>query len=151
DLIQTTSHESFRVRQLNECDYLLEALVGGEWQSLYEFDTRPQLPVDYELSNWYISTHPESRFVNHLIAALPAPDGRHTLLDNRYSRHYLEAPSEHRLITDSDELHHLLRETFAINVPADSALWNRVAQLALRPADPAGETAETTPVRATET
>src|SRR5690606_7978931 len=79
DPVQATWPWPFTVRQRIECHYLLEALVGGEWQSLSEFDTRPQLPVDYELSNWYISTHPEARFVNHLIAALPAPDGRHTL------------------------------------------------------------------------
>ena len=69
---QATPHESFRlVAATGEFD--LEARLGGNWASLYRFSLQPQLPVDYEVANWFTSTHPASLFVNHLIASRAAP------------------------------------------------------------------------------
>ena len=52
----------------------LQAKLKQEWKSLYRFDLQEQYFIDYEVSNWYVSTHPNSRFVTTLIAARLEPD-----------------------------------------------------------------------------
>ena len=56
--------------------YLLQTQQQGEWQDLYTFTLEDQLPVDYEMANYYTSTHPQSHFTRVLTAQLPRPERR---------------------------------------------------------------------------
>ncbi|MFX5514234.1 arylamine N-acetyltransferase, partial [Acinetobacter baumannii] len=51
---QRTPHEMFRLITRG-ADYLLQSQIGEGWKTLYRFDLHPQLPVDYEVPNWYLS------------------------------------------------------------------------------------------------
>ena len=84
---------------------------------------------DYEIGNWYVSTHPASVFVGQLKAALLAPGKRHTLNNANYAVHYLDRPSEKRAIESADELLTLLQGTFGIRLPAHPQLREIVAGL----------------------
>jgi N-hydroxyarylamine O-acetyltransferase len=59
--------------------WTLNAHLGGEWQPLYEFTLEPQCVVDLEMANYYVSTHPDSRFVQSLIAQRSTPEARYLL------------------------------------------------------------------------
>src|SRR5579872_1213297 len=59
--------------------WVLRAPVGGVWQDLYVFTLEPQHPVDFELPNHYVSTHPDSRFVQTLTVQSVAPESRRVL------------------------------------------------------------------------
>jgi N-hydroxyarylamine O-acetyltransferase len=60
--------------------WVLRAPVGGIWQDLYVFFTlEPQMAVDFEPANHYVSTHPDSRFVQTLTVQRVAPDSRRVL------------------------------------------------------------------------
>lgn len=48
--------------------WTLEKQTAGEWEPQYAFDERPQRPVDYEVFNHYVATHPKSPFTQGLIA-----------------------------------------------------------------------------------
>lgn len=125
---QATAHEPFRLTH-HEGSYTLWAQVGEEWRGLYVFDLQVQADIDYEIGNWYVSTHPGSPFVGQLKAALLAPGQRHTLANARYALHYLDRPSEKRTLESADELLGLLRDTFGIRLPDQPQLREAVERL----------------------
>ena len=96
---------------------LLQSWGGEAWEDLYAFTFEPQLPVDYEIANYYTSTHRASRFTQVLTAQRLAPDVRRILRN----RDYLEIRGgtvDTRVIHDDDELVSLLAETFGLVFPA---------------------------------
>lgn len=96
--------------------YRIASLVAGTWQPLYECSLEPFLPVDYETANWYVSTHPASRFVTNLICSRVDGDARHVLLDRRYSRYHADGSAEIREIDSRPELENLLATSLRINL-----------------------------------
>ena len=73
-----------------------------------------QLLPDYELANWYVSTHPESRFVKNLTVAMPANGRRYALFNTEFSVHHLDGPSEHRKLAGATEIRQVLEEELAV-------------------------------------
>lgn len=122
EAMQATAHEPYRLTFDGQGSYTLWAQVGEEWRGLYVFDLQEQAAIDYEIGNWYVSTHPESPFVGQLKVARLAPGKRHTLNNANYAVHYLDRPSEKRTLGSADELLDLLTETFGIRVPAGTTL-----------------------------
>src|SRR5687768_14743450 len=66
DVEQSTSHEPYRLRS-GGTSLVMEAKIAGVWKPLYQFTLEEQARPDYEMMNWYVSTHPQSRFVQNLI------------------------------------------------------------------------------------
>lgn len=128
DVEQPTPHEPFRLVERGG-DYLAQAKVGDEWRTTYRFDLQPQYAVDYEISNYYLSTHPQSHFRSGLIAARPATDRRFALRDRRLSIHHLDGPTEQREIDDSADLRRTLERDFLLDVPDPVALDAAFARL----------------------
>ncbi|WP_431702614.1 arylamine N-acetyltransferase family protein [Pseudomonas sp. BR20] len=121
--VQATAHEPYRLA-LNEQEgsYTLWAEVAGEWRGLYVFDLQVQADIDYEIGNWYVSTHPGSPFLGQLKVARLAAGERHTLNNAHYAIHYLDRPSDKRVIQSADELLGVLGTTFGIRVPVHPQL-----------------------------
>jgi N-hydroxyarylamine O-acetyltransferase len=88
------------------------------WLDLYAFEPAPRLPVDFELGNWYTSTHPDSRFVTTLTAQLPMPEARHILRNLSYT--VVRGGQAEERILQREELVPLLRDTFGLDVPLDA-------------------------------
>jgi N-hydroxyarylamine O-acetyltransferase len=120
DIEQSTPHETFRfVHRDGELE--LEALVRGEWRPLYRFDLQEQLPIDFEVLNHFVATHPSSHFLTTLVAARRTPDGRYAL-KNRELAVYRGASKEERTIGSAAEIGRVLAETFGIELPRGPAL-----------------------------
>ncbi|UII69367.1 arylamine N-acetyltransferase [Pseudomonas sp. HN11] len=115
---QATAHEPYRLSFDGQGSYTLWAQAAGEWRGLYVFDLQEQATIDYEIGNWYVSTHPDSPFVGQLKVARLAPGKRYTLNNAHYAVHSLDRPSEKRMLDNADELLQVLTETFGIRVPA---------------------------------
>ncbi|TGS95090.1 arylamine N-acetyltransferase, partial [Mesorhizobium sp. M8A.F.Ca.ET.213.01.1.1] len=94
---QQTPHEPFRLVE-TEDHFRLQAQIGGDWRSIYRFDTQPAYAVDYAVSNHFLSTHPSSHFLSSVIAARALPDRRYALRNNRLSTHHLGGRTEQREI-----------------------------------------------------
>jgi N-hydroxyarylamine O-acetyltransferase len=118
---QATPHEPFRL--LADGDgFLMQVSIAGDWKSLHRFDLQEQLLPDYELANWYISTHPQSRFVNNLTVAMPAAGRRHALFNTEFAAHRLDGPSEHRKLAGATEIRQVLEEVFGLTLSIDPEL-----------------------------
>jgi N-hydroxyarylamine O-acetyltransferase len=125
---QLSSHEAWRLEGHPD-GQLLSAQVQGAWLPSYIFCMQAQTPSDYVMANWYVATHPESRFVNELIAARPDAGSRHALLNRRYMQHRPGQESIETQVTTPAKLMTLLEQVFLINV---HSLPNLEQQLAAR-------------------
>lgn len=59
-----------------EREFVLKALVGGEWIDQYGFDLSPQEWIDFVPANYLNSTHPDAIFVQKLLVVRHTPAGR---------------------------------------------------------------------------
>ncbi len=72
--------DTFMLSRAGEREYLLQALVEGEWTKQYAFDLSPQEWIDFMPANYLNSTHPEAIFVQKLLVVLHHEEGRSILL-----------------------------------------------------------------------
>lgn len=128
DIEQATAHEPHRLAREGE-GFVLHAKVGGEWQALYFFELHEQQLADYEVSNWYLSTHPRSQFVSGIIAARVDPDRRHALRNTRYAIHHDDGRTEKCFVADVGAYKRLLAEAFRITVPEAKDIDERLARM----------------------
>ncbi len=128
NLEQETSLEPFRFIETDRA-YMMQAFIHQEWISLYRFDLQEQQLPDYEVSNWYVSTHPNSIFVNGLIAAKPDVDRRYALRNNQFTVHYLEGRTERRTLATVAELRATLENAFGLNLDAIADLDQALQQV----------------------
>jgi N-hydroxyarylamine O-acetyltransferase len=128
DIEQSTPHELFRLLTTDHT-YILQAYIGQEWKSLYRFDLQEQQQPDYEVSNWYVSTHPNSLFVTTLIAARPDTECRYALRNNELTTHYLDGTTERRVLSTVTELRAALEDVFRLQMPAIANLDSTLQQL----------------------
>ena len=92
----------------------------GGWQRQYSFTTDRVFAVDLALSNHWISTAPESRFVQHRIVSVPLPHGFAGLSDNHYRRRNGDQATEAE-ISDPRVYRMRLSMMFGIAVSAKEA------------------------------
>ena len=95
----------------------LRVLQGGThagWEDLYAFLPEPRLPIDFEVGNWYTSTHPDSPFVRRLTAQRTLPDSRHILRQLTYTVHRKEGAASREIARA--ELPLVLADVFGLDV-----------------------------------
>ncbi len=85
------------------------------------------------MGNWFTSAHPNSIFVNGLMAARCEPDRRYALRNNDLSVHKLNGASEKRTL-NARELRDALGDLFKIRLDGLDGLDAALARLADRPA-----------------
>ncbi|MBI3818927.1 MAG: arylamine N-acetyltransferase [Planctomycetes bacterium] len=111
---QATPHEPGKLVYKNG-DILLQSRGGDAWRDLYECSLEPVPAVDFEVANWYTSAHPQSFFVNNLIAAIPAPGLRYSLFNREFTILHADGRVEKREIADAVELLSVLSEYFHLD------------------------------------
>ncbi|MCU0570608.1 MAG: arylamine N-acetyltransferase [Oculatellaceae cyanobacterium Prado106] len=124
---QQTSHEPFRLIK-TEKFYILQAFINHEWKSLYQFDLQEQQLADYEVSNWYTSTYPNSLFVTMLLAARPDFEVRYALRNNQLTIHHLNGKTERHLLSTATELRTVLENRFGLQLGAIAHLDQKLQQ-----------------------
>ena len=128
DIEQATPHEPFHLIRAGQ-EFVMQAKIRGDWKTLYRFDLQEQLEPDYEVSNWYISTHPDSIFVTGLMAARPAKDCRYALRNNELTVHHLDGGTERHVLTNIAEMRETLESAFRLTLPDDPELDSALARL----------------------
>jgi N-hydroxyarylamine O-acetyltransferase len=116
DIEQPTPHEPCRLIKAGE-DYIMRVKIGDKWVALYRFDLQEQFLSDYEVSNWYMSTHPSSRFVTDLMVARADTNCRHTLRNRTLTVRYLNGLTQRRTLGSVAELRGTLEGLFRLSLP----------------------------------
>jgi N-hydroxyarylamine O-acetyltransferase len=109
-------HWTYRVME-ESAHWVVQAHRDGSWTDLYSFSMEPQHLADFEMANYYVSTHPESRFVRTLTAQLPTPEARFMLRNRELTTDRGESTTS-RMLADDEELLEVLAETFGLRFPA---------------------------------
>jgi N-hydroxyarylamine O-acetyltransferase len=107
--------QTYRVME-EEGVWVLQSLRGDGWQDFYAFTLEPQVPVDYEVANYYTSTHPDSVFRRLITVQRPTPEARYVLW-NRELTVTRGASAEKRVVADDDDLLGVLAGHFGLEFP----------------------------------
>lgn len=99
--------------------WILQSLIRGAWQDLYAFTLEPHYPIDFEMANHYVSTHPASRFVQTLVVQRQTIDTCHWLRNRDHSV-VRGDDVQVRALKSDEELLQVLDETFGIELPPGS-------------------------------
>ena len=126
DIEQATPHELFRLVR-SESIYSLQALLGGEWRSLYLFDLQPQLQIDFEVANHFVSTHADSFFLTSLMAARPAAGRRYGLFNTELTVRHAGGGVDRSTLESVGELADALSDLFRIELPTGTGLETALA------------------------
>ena len=102
---------------------LLQTRRQQSWIDLYSFLPSRREMVDFQVANWFTSTHPDSKFVQTLTVQLPTPEARHIVRNKTYVMDRGNSQESHE-ITSKEELLHLLTTTFGLHFPVDTSFHN---------------------------
>jgi len=125
---QATRHDHYRlVPILGGVTQEVEREQG--WVPAYDLSMVPCVPRDYEMANWFTSTHPTSHFRSTLLVALTRPEARYGLLHNRLTvRPVGDEPA--REILDAAGIERVLVEVFGLPVePSWRPLFDRAVAM----------------------
>ena len=95
----------------------LEANLAGEWRAIYLFNLDPAVAADYETYSWFTSTHPQSLFVNILIAERLTGASRSNLVNTKLTERRRDGSAVERVLGSADELGEVLDQVFNIEAP----------------------------------
>ncbi|MDR3513828.1 MAG: arylamine N-acetyltransferase [Caulobacteraceae bacterium] len=115
---QATPASTLRLAPFGEALTLQTRLPDG-WRDVYRFTLEPQNAADYEMSNWFTSTHPASLFRNHLLAERLTPERRVSLFNTRVTERYPDGRVVERILEEPAALARALDEDFGLTPPAD--------------------------------
>ena len=115
----------FRVIDSRHTDFsVLQLLIKGEWNSLYEWRSERAPLVDMESANWFSCTYPRARFTTQFFVCRTIGDERHHILDAEYvvrRGHGIESRVDKFGIQSRQQLLEVLRNTFGIELDTDTA------------------------------
>jgi N-hydroxyarylamine O-acetyltransferase len=129
---QDTPHEVMRFIEMGD-ELTLQSRLGERWEHIYRVVPLPRFDAEYEICNWFTGTHPQSPYLNNMIAALPGPQGtRLTLFNSRFNVRHASGEVERRILESIDDYRSVLRDRFGI------ALSEKDLQIAVANADRRG-------------
>jgi len=131
DVEQETPHEVMRFVAMGE-ELVLQSKLGERWEHIYRVVLLPRFDAEYEICNWFTGTHPQSPYVNNLIAARPGPNRtRLTLFNGRFIVRQASGQAERRMLQGETEFRSVLTNDFGIKL-TDEELRTALAHVAQR-------------------
>jgi N-hydroxyarylamine O-acetyltransferase len=108
---------TFRLADASHDALYLEVQSRDEsWARVYRFELQPVEWIDYETSNWYTSTAPDSIFLNSLIVCRVLAQSRLSLLNDQLTERAADGHIiSERQLENADELATCLRDRFGLN------------------------------------
>lgn len=97
-----------------------------QWLPVYRFIPEYVEPIDLDISNWYLSTHPDSHFKNRLILSKVDENARYTYTDHVLNIRSDDGEKESIRIENDVQLYEILINTFGLKENAIEALKSKV-------------------------
>ncbi|MGZ5216099.1 MAG: arylamine N-acetyltransferase family protein [Caldimonas sp.] len=120
---------------------LLQAETDQGWSDCYRIGPAEPHPVDYEMGNWYVATHPKAFLRQNLLVARAVEGGRLTLFNRQLAlRRSATAAAEERTLGTRAEFAVVLADRFGLEIEALDldAVMAVVDRQAATPIDEAG-------------
>jgi N-hydroxyarylamine O-acetyltransferase len=116
---QETPHEVMRFVDVGG-ELTLQARLKHGWEHIYRVIPYPRYDGEYEITNWYTATHPETPYQGNIIVAKPGPNRtRITMYNARITVRDADGLAEKRWLTSPSEFRDALRGEFALNLSDD--------------------------------
>jgi N-hydroxyarylamine O-acetyltransferase len=113
---QETPHEVMRFIDVGG-ELTLQARLKHGWEHIYRVIPYPRYDGEYEITNWYTGTHPETPYQGNIIAARPGPNRtRITMYNARVTIRDADGHAEKRWLKKETEYHDVLRGEFGLNM-----------------------------------
>jgi N-hydroxyarylamine O-acetyltransferase len=114
-LEQTTPHGDYRLVRAGDA-YDLQMKLPDRWAAIYRFSLEPQSARDYEVANWFTSTHPGSRFTGNLIASRVDGARRLNLFNTTLTAYGPDDRIEERALVSPGEIRDVLTGDFGLAI-----------------------------------
>jgi N-hydroxyarylamine O-acetyltransferase len=114
---QRAASGAYRLVEQRDDALLLQHRTPEGWSDCYRFGATPPEPVDLELANWFVATHPDSMLGRNLLVARGVPGGRLRLFNRRLARSVPEtAAPEEQVLRSQAELRDALADLFGLAI-----------------------------------
>ncbi|HEY2186904.1 MAG TPA: arylamine N-acetyltransferase [Xanthobacteraceae bacterium] len=128
---QDTPHEVMRFIRMSD-ELTLQSKLGDRWEHIYRVVSLPRVDAEYEISNWFTASHPQSPYLNNMIAARPGPNKtRLTLFNNRFNVRHASGQVERRTLKTEAEYRSVLADEFGLRL-SDADLRTALAHVEQR-------------------
>jgi N-hydroxyarylamine O-acetyltransferase len=117
---QSTAEAVFRLTRAGD-SWVAETRLPAGWAPMYRFTLEPAEASDYELSNWFTSTHPRFLMTTNLLAERLTPEVRLSLFNTQLTRRYPDGRAEVVALTSPEALAGALDREFGLTPPTDAA------------------------------
>jgi N-hydroxyarylamine O-acetyltransferase len=129
-LEQPTSHGVYRVLHADRTFQL--QMLKDRWETIYRFSLAPQTRSDFEVANWYSSTHPRSLFTQNLVVCRVVGPTRINLLNADLVVRHRNGDAQQRALQNAQELRKVLEDVMDLAPPAPSELiWAKIPKQTL--------------------
>jgi len=116
DIEQDTPHEVMRFIDVGG-ELTLQAQLKHGWEHIYRVIPYPRYDGEYEITNWYTGTHPETPYQGNIIVARPGPNRtRITMYNARVTIRDATGRADKRWLQNDEEYHDVLRAEFGLNI-----------------------------------
>ena len=133
---QDTPHEIMRFIAMGE-ELTLQAKLGERWEHIYRVVLLPRFDAEYDICNWFTGTHPQSPYLNNMIAARPGPNRtRLTLFNARFNVRHASGQVERRTLESEADYRGVLANEFGLEL-SDEELNITLAHVERRGRGPA--------------
>ncbi|WP_432260538.1 arylamine N-acetyltransferase family protein [Cupriavidus sp. TMH.W2] len=99
--------------------YDLEVRGDAGWIKVYRFDLTPQPWIDFEPRNWYVSTHPDSIFLQRLMAARTDGGTRVTLANGELAERAPDGSVRHTQLVSAEAVVQVLSDRIGLLLDDD--------------------------------
>lgn len=113
---QETPHEVMRFIDVGG-ELTLQARFKRGWEHIYRLIPYPRYDGEYEITNWYTATHPETPYQGNIIVAKPGPNRtRVTMYNARVTVRDADGRADKRWLASDCDYHDMLRGEFGLNM-----------------------------------
>ena len=126
DIEQATPHGTYRLVREHDV-FELQLRHDDRWDAMYQFDLAPQTRLDFEVANWFTSTHPQALFTKNLIVCRVVGKTRTNLRNANLAIRQADGRVEQRVLADAADLQQVLEDTMGLHLPASAeTIWARL-------------------------
>jgi N-hydroxyarylamine O-acetyltransferase len=95
----------------------LQARLKHGWEHIYRVIPYPRVDAEYDITNWYTATHPETPYAGNIIAARPGLyRTRITMYNTRLTTRDADGTAQRRWLKNEGEFRDVLCGEFGLNL-----------------------------------